>query len=263
MTTRRSQPGLCRGRRQASPAAAPTGTRTVVAGPGAPVSSPAMSGRTALVAHSGPHHPSDPEPGTNPLWPAPPHPHTAGRPRLLCGTTAGARRIGGLTAVGSHFSVCKRVRLTRDPLRPLLPDATSPHEPHVLWVRSLPSLGKLSSVTVHSYETLGNPQTHPHSTTVRLPRVGAPLSARGCRPVRFLGTRPFLHWADVRGDGAGGPRRCRPVSPHCDRRALQVGGVAPLSPEAQTLQAVVATVGRAHPPWNLSWRLAAGPASRP
>lgn len=85
----------------------------------------------------------------------------------------------------------------------------------------------------------------------------------GCRPVRFLGTRPFLHWADVRGDGAGGPRRCRPVSPHCDRRALQVGGVAPLSPEAQTLQAVVATVGRAHPPWNLSWRLAAGPASRP
>lgn len=170
MTTRRSEPGLCRGRRQASPAAAPTGTRTVVAGPGAPVSSPAMSGRTALVAHSGPHHPSDPEPGTNPLWPAPPHPHTAGRPRLLCGTTAGARRIGGLTAVGSHFSVCKRMRLTRDPLRPLLPDATSPHEPHVLWVRSLPSLGKLSSVTVHSYETLGNPQTHPHSTTVRLPR---------------------------------------------------------------------------------------------
>lgn len=221
-----------------------------------------MSGRTALVAHSGPHHPSDPEPGTNPLWPAPPHPHTAGRPRLLCGTTAGARRIGGLTAVGSHFSVCKRVRLTRDPLRPLLPDATSPHEPHVLWVRSLPSLGKLSSVTVHSYETLGNPQTHPHSTTVRLPRVGAPLSARGCRPVRFLGTRPFLHWADVRGDGAGGPRRCRPVSPHCDRRALQVGGVAPLSPEAQTLQAVVATVGRAHPPGTSAgdWRPGPPPA---
>lgn len=150
-----------------------------------------ISGEGGQLWHTAvPRNPSDPEPGTNTLWPAPPHPtqlavlgptvFSPARLSGLPGTTAGALRIGRFTAGGSRFLVCKRIELNDRPSKAPAPrHEETTRSRNVLLVQSLPSLGKLSSNHSSRLQDAWEPTDAPSFDGGSPPRVGAPLSARG------------------------------------------------------------------------------------